>query len=60
LKWVGPPYYTQKRFVEIDINTSGANPTIVNYNASAAKIYDAGNSLARYRVKIIFAHFKTL
>jgi hypothetical protein len=34
--------------------THGANPTIVNYNASAVKIYNAKGSLVRFENKIIF------
>jgi hypothetical protein len=33
---------------------SGANPTIVSYNASAVEIYDAASSLVRLENKNIF------
>jgi hypothetical protein len=36
----------------------GANPTIASYNASVVKIYSAVNSMARFRLKIIFLRFK--
>jgi hypothetical protein len=32
----------------------GANPTIVSYNTSAVKFYDATNSLVRFESKNIF------
>jgi hypothetical protein len=35
---------------------SGANPTFVSYNASAAKIYNAKSSLLRFENKFIFFH----
>jgi hypothetical protein len=39
----------------------GANPTIVSYNASAAKIYNAKSSLLRFENKNIFFYYeKTL
>jgi hypothetical protein len=39
----------------------GANPTTVNYNASAVKIYIATSSLERFENKNIFFYFeKTL
>jgi hypothetical protein len=37
---------------------SGANPTMASYNASVAKIYNATNSMARFRIKIILLRFK--
>jgi hypothetical protein len=33
---------------------SGANPTIVSYNASVIKIYNSTNSLVRFEKKNIF------
>jgi hypothetical protein len=36
----------------------GANPTIPSYNASVVKIYSAVNSMARFRLKIVFLQFK--
>jgi hypothetical protein len=37
----------------------GANPTIANYNTSAVKIYNAGNSLAHFKSKnYFFLRFK--
>jgi hypothetical protein len=33
---------------------SGADPTIVSCNASVVKIYNATNSLARFRKKIFY------
>jgi hypothetical protein len=33
---------------------SGANPTIVNYNARAVKIYNAKNSIPHFKIKICF------
>jgi hypothetical protein len=35
---------------------SWANPTIVSYNATVAKIYNATNSMARFQKKKIFFH----
>jgi glutathione S-transferase len=40
-------FYLQKFF-------PGANPTILNYNASVVKIYNALSSLARFENKNIF------
>jgi hypothetical protein len=36
----------------------GANPTIASYNANVVKIYSAVNSMAHFRLKIIFLRFK--
>jgi hypothetical protein len=36
----------------------GASPTITSYNASVVKIYNATNSIARFRIKIIFLRCK--
>jgi hypothetical protein len=35
----------------------GANPTIVSYNASAVKIYNATSSIVRFENKIIIFFF---
>jgi hypothetical protein len=35
-----------------NIKSDGANPTIVSYNASDVKIYNARSSLARFENKI--------
>jgi ABC-type thiamine transport system substrate-binding protein len=32
--------------------SAGANPTAFSYNASAVKIYNATNGIARFRIKI--------
>jgi hypothetical protein len=37
------------------LNNPGANPTIVNYNASAVRFYNATGSLERFR-KQKFCH----
>jgi hypothetical protein len=37
---------------------SGANPTIVSYNAIACKIYNAAGSLARFVNKNILFYFE--
>jgi hypothetical protein len=34
--------------------TSGANPTIVSYNTSAVKIYNATSSLVRFENKTVY------
>jgi hypothetical protein len=36
----------------------GANPTIVSYNASAVKIYNAKSSLVRFETKIVSTSLK--
>jgi hypothetical protein len=37
---------------------AGSNPTIVSYNASVVKTYNATNSMAHFRIKIICPHLK--
>jgi hypothetical protein len=39
---------------DLCIILSGVNPTTVNYNASAVKMYNAASSLVRYEIKNIF------
>jgi hypothetical protein len=39
-------------------NTSGANPTIVSYNASVVNFYNATGSLARFENKNISFYFE--
>jgi hypothetical protein len=41
-------------FVKFYKRRPGANPTIVSYNASAVKIYNATGSLVRFENKNIF------
>jgi hypothetical protein len=38
----------------------GADPTIASYKASIVKTYSAVNSMARFRLKIIFSDLKTI
>jgi hypothetical protein len=38
----------------------GANPTIVSYNASAVKNYNATSSLGRFENKNAFFNFKKM
>jgi hypothetical protein len=38
---------------------TGANPTIVSYNAGAVKMYDVANSIARFYNQITLAYSET-
>jgi glutamate formiminotransferase len=52
--------YEKRQIAQILIITltPGANPTIVNYNASAKEIYSATSSLERFENKNIFFCFE--
>jgi hypothetical protein len=43
-----------------DEKSSGANPKIISYNASVAKIYNATNRIARFWNKINFANVQII
>jgi hypothetical protein len=53
-KWAAFPLFMQDlikiRFRNENSNAE-ANPTIVNYNANAVKIYNATSSLVRFEIK---------
>jgi hypothetical protein len=44
----------KKVFVKCEKATSGANPTIVSYNACVVNFYSATGSLARFENKFFF------
>jgi hypothetical protein len=60
-KWIGSNFSDIKKYfcdyrsrnvidetLQQTFSTPGAKPTITNYNASAVKIYNADNSMARF------------
>jgi hypothetical protein len=47
----------KQRVVEEQVSP-GPSPTTKIYNAGVVKIYNASNSLGRFRVKIIFLRYK--
>jgi hypothetical protein len=54
LRWESNPRY----FLIAQLPSPGPNPTIVSYNASVVKIYNATSSLVRFENKNIFFYFE--
>jgi hypothetical protein len=53
-------FFVKSQKIMIITSTPGENLTTVSYNASGVKNYNATNSRARFKNKIIFPTVKTL